>query len=181
MNLPSILPPNLIPTDLHAFIAGGYAACPDLASDCDVWVTVPKDTLVQTRGALLAHLMREGFSFCEEGGRDTHDVGDPQYDLNTVITDKVAIVAAYIQGRNVPIHLLVTDGNVDDVLEGFDISTHQCAITPKRDERLYTGNDWTPLDEEPYVIRWTEPTRARLDKIRARYAHLRKESNEAVI
>jgi len=38
-----MLPANLLPEPYQstAFIAGGWAACPSLATDMDVWVPVP--------------------------------------------------------------------------------------------------------------------------------------------
>lgn len=172
MNLPSVLPENLIPNEfgMSGFIAGGYAACPELASDIDVWVTVPEsDNLSIARERLLAHLTAQGYAFEPEEGAKS--VSDP-YPFATV---KVAIVQ--VPG-SLPVHLLVTGGSMEQVLNDFDISTHQCAIT-RRGERVYKGDRFTPLTEEPRILKMTPTTPARLEKIRARYAHLRPQETNA--
>lgn len=175
--VPSFIPDELLPTGdykARAFVAGGYAACPSLATDCDVWVTV-RD-VEQARDELLAYL------YGVQGPRPSnmeveHRLGAPDdYGVRLPVkTLKVARIPARIEGRLLDIHLMVTTGDIDDVLDAFDISTHQCAITRRTEleGRVYRGSRWTPLDVEPQVLRWTPTTPDRLDKIRTRYNHYR--------
>jgi hypothetical protein len=182
-----MLPNNLLPSDLQeiAFIAGGFAACPALASDVDVWVPVLGDVSVlnAARTRILSHLRLHGFNFEEQDGRGSkreqfaldrslsRDIFVSStfegYHLSLLIR-RVATVSA--QG-SLPYHIIIVNGEVDDVLSSFDISTHQCALTVRG---FVAGEDWTPLHEDPKVITLKYTTAERLLKIRNRYAHLRR-------
>ncbi len=173
-----LLPPGLLPPGLYgsAFIAGGYAACPERATDIDVWVRV-SETLEAARANLLYYWGLLGHPFSryvtpssstnnvELPGREDNDGG---YALPSIPILQVATIAM----RPKPIHVMVTQARLDQVLSAFDISTHQVAINPLGLRIL--GPQWTPLDVTPQLIRvggastWT-----RLDKIMNRYADLR--------
>lgn len=158
-----MFPPGLIPTEIEyrAFIAGGWAACPALATDMDVWVMADTTDVDAYRQMLLDHLRAERrYSFLEqEPGEETI-----KYEGVTCTIRKVAIV--YAGGR--PVHLMVTDGTLLAVLENFDISTHQIAITWNGE--VVPGPDWTPITEPPRVLQnVNDKTQARLEKICQRY------------
>lgn len=173
-NVPSCVPHDILPNDMWGFVAGGYAACPSLAGDIDLWVNESDDnedieaaTLLLRRQRILTHLMSRGFSFQEEQSLRTEAVDGDGYDNLPVTTMKVAKVMFYPK----PIHIMVANASIVAVLKAFDVSTHQIAVT-NRDQEL-RGPDWTPLNVLPVAFRVTETTIARMDKITKRYAHLR--------
>jgi hypothetical protein len=162
-----------------AFIAGGYAACPELATDIDVWVPVPEEnSLSDVRSELLAWLGLQRLEYRAAVERTIDANVELGYSLRVggiVYLDNrtVATVFGTMENRYPrPYHLIVTNGDVDDVLEGFDISTHQIAYTSKG---VVKGSGWTPLHEQPVVLKDTPHTQNRLAKISQRYAHIRAE------
>jgi hypothetical protein len=155
-------------------VAGGYAACPALADDQDVWVyAVPTEDLDAVRRVLLSHLSEwrigrpRGPFF--ENEMDTRTVAGYQHPRNV---RKVAKV--YIPYPAKPIHLLVTDAMAPgEIIEGFDISTHAVAID-------YTGRVWkasqfTPPHLPPVKLLDTDTTPERMAKITTRFGHPYKE------
>ena len=161
-----MIPKNLVPEGYTAFIAGGYAACPALAADMDVWVSVrpAQATLDEVREQLLAHLADwdfGNFSFTEE--METRQCEGYQGMPGALI-----LKVAKVQVGALTVHLLLTDGDVFSLLESFDISTHQIALTERG---AVKGSMWTPITEPPIKLRDTPTTDARMEKIRARYAH----------
>lgn len=173
-NVQDHLPPNLLPRGMTraAFIAGGYAACPDLATDIDVWVQVDPATLYDAPLRIVKHLHDHGF-IPNVGIASTAEtfVGDSMgYEDITANILKVAVV---LRGNQKPIHIMVTDAPPLMLLLNFDISTHQIAFT---DSGTIRGPYWTPLDGPPVIIKnhTTSKTQERFQKISARYAHLRK-------
>ena len=165
------LPPNLLPSLLApaAFIAGGFAAHQDLATDIDVWVQT--EDLHSTRRLMLTHLSAYGFPLTAVATEMEQFTGDScGYED---ITANILKVARVDQGNQKPIHLMVTDAPPLMLLLNFDISTHQIALT---ESGVIRGPEWTDVTDEPVVIKnhGTSKTGARLEKIRARYAHLRR-------
>lgn len=175
-----MLPPNLLPacyTD-KAFIAGGYAACPALANDIDVWIPVdtgaaanPWDEVWTARRRLLDHLTAEGFTHTPEDND-----GSPR-DRNRLIVRSTfegynlplpiyRVATVQVVGGSLPYHLIAVGTDLDEVLSSFDISTHQIALTTKG---VVRGEHWTPTWEPPRVITAKYTTLARLEKIRNRY------------
>lgn len=157
-----MIPRNLIPEDLEeqAFIAGGYAACPALAQDMDVWVFVDggHENLDEARNRVLEHL-QTFFDITEEHGGTISDYQGVEVNILKV---------AFVRGFNLPIHVMVCDAPVGIVLKNFDISTHQVALTA---HGVVKGEGWTSPLEEPVVLERmeNEHTQERLAKIRARY------------
>lgn len=149
-------------------IAGGWAACPGLASDQDVWVFIPVNDsgdfpvrvkrLVIARGQMLR-------TFPEIKAESTKVPQTPE-ELMAAYGD----LGMFVQkvGKLGDRHIMVCDApDVKTLLNTFDISTHQCAITS--DNRFVKGDDWTPITEPLVIHRLTDTTPARIDKIRARY------------
>lgn len=181
-----MLPHNLLPAPMQdrAFIAGGFAACPALASDIDVWVPVYEDAagLDAARQRVLAHLAAQRFLFEEQDGDGSRreqfarekSISRDVFVVSTFegyhLTLKIRRVATVSGIGNLPYHIILVNGDIDDVLSSFDISTHQCALTVRG---FVPGEHWTALHEKPYVITQKYTTDARLTKIAARYAHLR--------
>lgn len=172
------LPPRLLPPDLYrkAFIAGGYAADQDLAQDIDVWVRCSDLDTVQSR--LLEHLKGLGSEYAFEVQNMTEEqVADGHgYDQVPVFIRKVALVT--FAGFK-PVHLMVTDAPMAAVLEGFDISTHQIALDYYGME--CPGAEWTPVTALPVARLANSRTPARMEKIMARYAHLRTAPQEVPV
>lgn len=183
-----MLPANLLPypQDEAAFIAGGFAACPALAEDIDVWVPVdvtgvddPFDAVWKMRDYLVAYLRQEfGAAFTEHDGMDSrrHVVPTPPsqrhgkllttfegYHLPIPIRRAGVVV---VEGGSLPYHIIVVGGDVDEVLSSFDITSHMVALTRKG---VVVGEHYTPPFEEPRVVTKKYTTEARLAKIRARY------------
>ena len=180
MNNP--LPSNLVPDRWLAdtFIAGGYAAMPERASDIDVWVTVPvENNLGAVRGELLDHLREEGFVFDTQDEARTRNI-DVWVDAYTNLqTMKVALVKGLSPKTDAstgyyfhqPIHLIVTNGTVDDVLDSFDLSTHQIALVQEKGDWVpVKGLNYTPVTQVPTFLKFTPTTDERFDKLMKRYA-----------
>lgn len=139
-------------------IAGGYAACPALASDMDVWIYgLHKDVLEPVRGGML-----QLFPEIEPENNPPRD--SPEAYLGVRYTLKV--------GRLGDRHILVTSAvDVDDLLDGFDISTHACALTS--DGRFVKSRNWTPIWEPPRMIfEGGANTPLRMKKLTERYQFL---------
>jgi hypothetical protein len=154
---------NLVPEKWRkdAFIAGGYAACPAMASDIDLWIFVDdcggKYPLADVRKEVLAHIRSEGVYINEED-----EASQTDYEGVNVNILKVGVVP-----YGTKIHVMVVDAPVHPVLCGFDISTHQIALLPSGEVIL--GQEWTPITAPPKVLIDTDRTAARLEKITNRY------------
>lgn len=168
------IPPNFLPLALerHSFIAGGYAACPQRASDIDLWVTDITDRLEQSREMILAHLGAAGYHVTPETTREGFRVNGHGYDEMDCRILKVGYVT---RDGALPIHVMVTDAPVMAVLLNFDISTHQTALVQAGEGHVYSikGPRWTPLTVYPVVLKPTTSTPGRLEKIATRYADMR--------
>lgn len=175
-----MIPRGLLPDalDQTAFIAGGFAACPALAEDVDVWVPAVPGECEAMRTLILAHLRAHNFDVTEQDGE-----GSPrrrfQQDTALAKSQLLSTFEGYhmvlrlrrvgtvtISGHTLPYHIIVVEGDIDEVLSSFDISTHQIALTARG---VVKGVDWTPLWEPPLVLadKYTTPDRVR--KIRTRY------------
>ena len=152
----------------ESFIAGSYAADPILACDIDVWVSVPvANNMDVVREEILQHLRAAGLRFEElTDARVENGMVDAYTNLQT---RKVAIVAGppnYSFAK--PVHIIVTNGDVADVLASFDLSVCQVALVPTQDEPVH-GPFYTPTDQPIVVLKDTPTTPARLAKYQRRY------------
>lgn len=144
-------------------IAGGFAACPDLAGDTDVWVLVGNRSAAYIRALrenILSQLRQRGVQFVEEEEetqQPREGCGDDAY----LVSGKVARLA---DNRQI---ILSTASDVQSLLETFDVSTHQIALTS--DGALIRGSGFTSIYTRPVALRDTPTTDERLVKIRARY------------
>lgn len=167
--LDQILPPYLRQS---AVIAGGYAACPALAADIDVWVLVSPAVLRQARQDILIPLSDLDVHVAPENTREAMRVGENSlgYDELDFRVLKVATITGL--GR-LPFHIMVTDAPAPlALLCGFDLSTHQCVLIRGQGgfDRV-SGPDWTPVNYPPVVLRETTQTPNRVAKLVARYQH----------
>lgn len=158
-----MIPKEILPPDLmnSAFISGGYAACPPLASDLDIWVYVNENTesMTAARTRILAWLESEMWPYAEE---DSHTMCD-----YVVVARKVAVVRSPHWSH--PVQIMVTTAGPAELLETFDISTHKVAIVFGN---VIKGNGWTSITEPPRLLRAGHPaSAARMEKIAARYGH----------
>ena len=165
------IPEGIVPWGLKACIAGGYAADPVLAGDMDVWIFAPTDATTEelhgTRIRVLDFLQNQhGLEFEEQEGfrREGADA----------YSTSLMVARVTLPGFQTTIHLRVTTcADEADLISGFDISTHQIAVTDEGE--VIRGSRWTPTNVPPRVLKMTSTTPVRLEKIGARYAHLRKE------
>ena len=155
-----LLPKQILPPDLMqwAYIAGGYAACPALASDIDVWVQVKEGQLVNTRIQILQWLESNMWPFKAE------DNEGPLSDTYVAGVLKVAIVTSPHLSH--PVHIIVTESTPIQQLELFDISTHQIALTWGG---VVKGSQWKSIFEPPKVMIEMPRTATRLAKLTKRY------------
>ena len=133
-------------------IAGGWAACPQLASDQNVWIFVKAqrdddehalDFLRAQRTNMLAMFpaITPESGFMGEGAGDDTVYGDLG----------IAIIKVGHLGYR---HILLTDAqDIPMLLSSFDISTHQCAITS--DMEFVAGPQWTSIYVYPHILRDT--------------------------
>ena len=175
-----MIPERLLPEQYRtdAFIAGGFAACPALAADIDVWIPVPAGQCDFARLEILNYLNDKCIDFDEQDGehsarrrfQDNRALANSQLlstfeGYHTVLfLRRVAIVR--LVGASLPYHLIVVEGHIDEILSSFDISTHQVALTSNG---VVRGEHWTPVTEPPVVITEKYTTPARIQKIRQRY------------
>lgn len=142
-------------------IAGGFAACPSLAGDCDVWVLDANDDI---REPILRQLQFVGVEFTpEENSPPDSPENIDQYDLgNGTLCWKVARLA---DGRQI---ILTSAPDIMTQLGAFDVSTHQVALTS--DGEVIRGPNWTPITVPPVELRSTSKSAERMKKIATRYA-----------
>jgi hypothetical protein len=175
-----MIPRSLLPEQYHesAFIAGGFAACPALASDVDIWVSVEVGQCNAVRAGILQHLIDSNVSHQEEDGegsprrrfQDDRTLANSQL-LSTfegyhTILRLRRVASVELPGHTLPYHLIVIEGSIDEVLASFDISTHQVALTTRG---VVRGEHWTPIHVPPVVITHKYTTPERLCKVRERY------------
>ena len=148
-------------------VAGGWAACPSLAGDQDIWLFEPKNCLKQLRLLVLQHLEEQNFIYTEEGQAEAGSSYSPSFGI-------LKIAAIELPKRQHTIHLLATSHpSAEKLIETFDISTHQIAIT--HDGNVVLGSKWTPVTMAPKVIAVNQgkpTTPARMTKITARYRYM---------
>ena len=162
-------------------VAGGYAACPALSNDVDVWVyRVPTLQLDDTREQLLEHLntvahienvpAHRSLQYHVIPGEETRTA--ESYCQEFIQIKKVAIVYGRRTYHDMkPVHVVVTDAqNPGVIITGFDISTHAVAIE-------WNGRVWktgyTAPQERPRRLRIAnEHTEPRMIRICERFGHI---------
>lgn len=172
-----MIPAWLLPEGVRWVVAGGWAACPALASDQDIWVLVDADEMSDMRDRILDGL--RDYYGDDYDARVTEledrrsmvvdrqsEVSDNTYETVPVNTLKVASVYTHGLER----HILVTDASCAyELVEAFDINTHAVAIEP--DGNIVKSALWAPFTEPPIMVRDTPTTKMRMNKIRQRYGH----------
>lgn len=145
-------------------IAGGYAACPALAGDIDIWILgVEPGHLEQERARALLHLQNLDTRTTESNDARTA-MGRDNYEGIDIEIRKVA----YVNAGPKHIHVMVTNAESPNaLLSSFDISTHAVALLPNG--FIVTGNGFTTPHERPVAVRENGKTPARMEKIRARF------------
>lgn len=158
-----MIPENLLPKGVQWCIAGGYAACPALASDIDVWVlNVPTHDLQVRRAEILLHLAKQRFNVKTETGDNTPGDG---YEDKAIGILKVGRVTP---PTGLAIQVMVTDADVARLLESFDVSTHAVAVGPGF---VTTHPQWTPPHVPPVAFSQHATTAERLARIAERFGH----------
>lgn len=138
------------------WIAGGWAACPQLASDQDVWISTAGEDLVLAKQDIL-----------KQFPQIDPDVLAPVIDENYETLGILVLRVGRLDNR----HIMVTNEiSIPRFLDAFDISTHQCALTS--DMQFVKGGNWTPITRPPVQLRDTQNTNARMVKIAERYGQL---------
>lgn len=152
-------------------IAGGFAACPALASDIDVWVFLTpieryQDDHDRVRDNMLWNLRVQHIDYERQENNLSTQAGIELYDLgNGILNWKVAKLA---DGR----HIMLTNATDEQhLLDNFDVSTHQVALTS--DGELIKGSGFTPITEPPVALRNGVMTESRMRKIERRYRQFR--------
>jgi len=158
-----MIPARLLPGDLRYCVAGGWAACPALATDVDVWVYgVEHEEFDGECGRITRHL-----------SKTYYDDFDPLTEQTKLVTyDHVIPVRkigrVYDDVAQATYDIMVCEANTPyQLLDGFDISTHMVAID-------YTGRVikhdlWTPSKQMPLINRMTSKTGDRMRKICKRF------------
>lgn len=160
-----MIPNSLLPEGTSYCIAGGWAACPALASDKDVWVfteEVLSGDIGHRREELLKHLEAEGYDFVPQD--EERDACGYEGVISILRVAKVEVPG------DLPIHLIVTTAkDAFDLIDSFDISTHQVALSSRG--HVIKGGMFTPTTVPPIRLKDTPTTPERLRKIAARYGH----------
>lgn len=174
---------DLIGSGTQWCIAGGYAACPALATDMDVWIYQVKDDLETVRRQLIVNIERLTTTLNETrpiwpekrflwtSSAETQLA--PAYQGINVQILKVGDFIEPHSHRSKPIHLMVTDAtSPGEILEGFDISTHAVAID--QSGRIWKHSGWTAPHQPPAVLFVAKngKTPERYDRICRRFGHV---------
>lgn len=158
---------NCLPiTFQHSWcIAGGFAACPALADDVDVWVWGRYD-LAESRQTILDHLKARHLRHTVEAV-STELEASQRYGNLVIKIEKVAVVS----GGGKPIHIMVTDAPCPEALvSAFDISTH--AVAFDNNFGIAAALEFTHPGELPRLMEHAnDRTPERLGKILARFGH----------
>lgn len=181
-----MIPSNLLPENVRdsAFIAGGFAACPALADDIDVWVPVlsydnsdPWDLCHKAQQQLATYLRDTfGGGFTAQDDELSKRVQNVEWARNRLLTTAEGYVmpipiyrvgSVEVPGASLPYHVIVVGGDIDEVLSSFDISTHQVALCPQKG--VIKGEHWTPITERGFVLKNKYSTPARMLKLAKRY------------
>lgn len=152
----------------QAFVAGGFAACHFLAQDIDLWIPTINGNIVQERELIYTWLRGHcGFEGMEE--QDTRDQRTIR-DYGDIVEVNVLRVAK-VPYQPLPVHVMMVDAEIDFVLKTFDVSAHQVGIDSMG--FTHTGDGFTDVFRPVVKLRDTLTTDLRMEKITARYAHLR--------
>ncbi len=147
-------------------IAGGFAACPDKAGDCDVWVLIGVqqiESLSTVRERILRLLIARNIRFVEEQSDWSGVEGSYATGVN-VGSIKVAKLA---DGRQI---IVSNAASAAELLQGFDVSTHRVALTS--DGELVRGEGFTPIDQPARALLQNSKTPERLAKCSKRYGQI---------
>lgn len=163
-----LLPPEHMP---NAFIAGGYAACPATARDIDVWISYQSKA-----PGIMSSLFRKSFIETAISIREWMENHYSDVKIKPAVDGEYSNVLHILQCGTIegiatlPIQVMLVKGTVEQLLETFDISTHQIALTPRG---VITGSQWTPLYKAPKIISDAphHTTPERLERFRERYKH----------
>lgn len=160
--------PKSIVIDYRYVVAGGWAACPALATDRDVWVMCPaNEDPGEVRAKLLQNLSEGEYRY--DYTEEDEDRLDLQGYTGLYQVLKVAKIRMDAWGGQ-DIHLLVTTADSAlELVDAFDVSTHAVAIYD--DGKIVRGTQWTPITEPPVMLRDTPTTAKRMAKIARRYGH----------
>ncbi len=157
-----MIPEGLVPGGFDWMVAGGWAVCPALASDKDVFVLIDRNTddSESVRALILAGLKNYGFDFEEEGGIE-EEIHRLQYGA-------LVLRVAKVDYHGQTLHVLIGLGpNPEDILNTFDLSI--CQIGIMSDGTLVRGDDVTPISAPIKIVRDTPTTAARLAKYQQRF------------
>lgn len=158
-----MIPSNLLPVKYQNSwcVAGGFAVCPALSTDTDVFVFV-RELNQYVIDELRMYL---GVVFGEDFVPQSNFEGTPGYD-GIIGTERIGVVHA--PGRTFDI--VMTDAeDVHALLATFDISTSQVAIMPNG--AVVRGNHWTPPHEAPLMLLSREKSKQRYIKYARRFGH----------
>ncbi len=160
-----MIPADMLPADVEWCIAGGYAACPALAGDIDVWVYgVDTSNLQIRRGEVLLHLARKRYNVTTESG---DNMVDEEYETKQCSVLKVGRID---RNEKPTIQIMVTDAPTpNELLANFDVSTHAVAVD--MDGTVYRHDGWTPPQVPPVALLNHSTTPRRMERIAARFGH----------
>lgn len=178
----------LLPTEWHdrAYVAGGYAVDPDMAGDIDVWI-LGSEMTSEERAQFWHHYVTQlrtraiqvnpqGFEAAivrADLDGDAPDAEDGESALPD--NDTFSPLGTYaILGIDKPVQILLTTHDTpQDLLNVFDISTHQMAIGVKHLDVVVVPTTTPPWDA-PNLVDINRPlaTLTRLIRINRRYGFL---------
>jgi hypothetical protein len=169
-----------IPESLHDqfVVAGGYACCPELAGDIDMWLLVgakatPEDTemhMEDLRGDLYSHLHKMGASLSSAGKETPEYLFGKRRLVGTIqgFWKTGGYLRQYIKAETNLQFIIAPCDTAQELVDSFDLSTH--AIAFQGDQYTF-AKQWTRREVPPVVMRWDQPatTLKRIHKICARY------------
>ena len=158
--------PRALATALNGLnwcVAGGWAACPSLATDRDVWIfSIDTIELEGCRQRLL-DAVKSTKGFTEQTETEVINYEGVNFTIRKV--------GYFNYSKELqPLHLMISDApSPEAVMAGFDISTHAVAIMPEG--QIIKHPDWTAVNVPPVKLLNSNSTEARMTKIAVRYGH----------
>lgn len=162
MTTPNLTPFKYISPALHsrAYVAGGSAVpnSPYPPRDIDLWIVRGDNQSIDADRTLL-------FNHLEQIGQRYEHVDPEHYPWMEFVSK-----AAWFKAETQPYQVMLTPyKDITELLLDFDLTCHACAYDPQGN--MYYSPNYTPLNEQIRVQKWTTPhsTMRRLIMMADRY------------
>ncbi len=156
-----MIPASLLPIGSEWMVAGGWAVCPALASDMDVFVLKDnRDSEADVRMILLAHLRHGKFDF--------EELTDERSEDSPGECDSLIRKVAKVNYNGNTVHVLLgLSPFPEDILNTFDLSI--CQVGIMWDGTIVKGENYTSPAQPLKIVKQTPTTDERARKYNERF------------